>query len=179
MVALNHQESLGLSWEQIIRQASNAVSLRNAENAASRSSDVDILNQLIVSELNRADRQDLLLDMIRTQPHNLGYTALELLLNVESTQQDTVIAALTAALESPNRNIRNRLVSRIISEKQEVLDYNQRQLEEQLETNTKSEFLSDEPYWDILVQCLDHGLTTIADAAADHLIQEAKEQSRF
>ena len=170
VIALNHQEALGLSWEQIIRQASNAVSLRNAENSASGSSNVDILNQLIVSELNRADRQDLLLAMIRTQPHNLGYTALELLLNVKTTEQDTVIAALTAALQSPNRNIRNQLVNRITSELQEVLQYNQQLLEEK----HNLDYLSDEPYWDLLVQALDHGLTSIADAAADYLVEQAK-----
>ena len=152
VIALNHHDALGLSWEQIIRQASNAVSLRNAENAASGSSNVDILNQLIVSELNHANRQDLLLEMIRTQPHNLGYVSLELLLNVKTTEQETVVAGLTAALQSPNRNIRNQLVSKITSELQEVLQYNQRLLEEE----HKFDYLSDEPYWDLLVQALDH-----------------------
>ncbi|MEC8484842.1 MAG: hypothetical protein VXY99_13590, partial [Pseudomonadota bacterium] len=170
VVALNHQESLGISWDTIIRQASNAVNLRNAERVASGSSDVDILNHLIVSELNRADRQDLLLEMVRTQPHDLGQIALDLLLDVKTIEQATVVTGLTAALQSPNTTIRSTLINRIVSELQEVHAYNQRLLQEA----SGLDYLNDEPYWDLLVQCLDHGLTSIADASAEYLIQQAK-----
>ena len=170
VVALNHQESLGISWDTIIRQASNAVNLRNAERVASGSSDVDILNHLIVSELNRADRQDLLLEMVRTQPHDLGQIALDLLLDVKTIEQATVVTGLTAALQSPNTTIRSTLINRIVSELQEVHAYNQRLLQE----TSGLDYLNDEPYWDLLVQCLDHGLTSVADASAEYLIQQAK-----
>ena len=170
VLALNHQEQLGLSWEMIVQQASNAVSLRNAENAASGSSDVDVLNHLIISELHRAKRQDMLLDLVRNQPHNLGYVALELLLNVETTEQATVLACLSAALESSNHNIRNHLVQKIISELTEVQQYNKQQLIEK----SGLDYLNEEPYWDLLVRCLEHGVTEIADGAADYLIEQSK-----
>ena len=56
------QDALGLTWEKTIRQAINSVSLRNAQEVTANSDQYDSLNQLIVSELEQANRSDLLLD---------------------------------------------------------------------------------------------------------------------
>ena len=106
ILALNHKDALNLPWETIIRQASNAVSLRNAANSGDNVIQ-DPLNQLIISEVYDSEQTEMLFDMVRTQPHDLGRVAFELLMDSPIEDQELILGSLEAAISSPNASFAN------------------------------------------------------------------------
>ena len=138
-----------MSWDTIIRQASNAVSLPNASKVNSRSSQEDPLNQLIVSELYAANQTDRLFELVQTQPHDLSWVAFDLLMDSPVDEQTVILGALKAAVASPSEVIRERVIASILSAADLVLQTNQERLREH-----RTDFLNDEPYWALLVSCL-------------------------
>ena len=61
--------------------------------------------------------------MIRTQPHHLGFVALDLVLNSDKKDQNRIIDGLNAAIESPNEIIRRRLIGFIKQTLADVYKY--------------------------------------------------------
>ena len=153
---------------RLFAKPATQVSLRNAANSGDNVVQ-DPLNQLIISEVYDSEQTEMLFDMVRTQPHDLGRVAFELLMDSPIEDQELILGSLEAAISSPNAVIRKRLIKTIVTCIDNVLKTNQNRLKD-----NQTEFFDDEPYWDLLETCLKHGVKDIAESAANTLIARSK-----
>ncbi|MEC7986689.1 MAG: hypothetical protein VX278_16090, partial [Myxococcota bacterium] len=164
-LALKHRDALGLTQQQIIQQASNAVAFRNAVADSAYRFSYDSLNHLILSELHISGQHEHILRMVSLETHYIARLALELLLKYrdqETREWTYVVPGLAAGLKARSSHVREMIVDAICDCLETKAHAMHKQSEEEREKALQ-------PFWNLLHQALSHGNLDVQNEAASYL----------